>query len=563
MAIPDVSADDIVAVLREFDNAKRDTDAWRGWETRRNHVYAISWNGRFYPVKETIRSATGGLSEFGGGAQANRYLRERGFEIVPLRRGDLAISPDGLSRLDCALDRFAEFRRVDEPRYLADERTYKVDLFDHLRKIWDKLYEDPEESKQELVGLMRGEGVDSRLVAAIDNLLGGRGFATRDDFAIYLENINDDEYVRIMGDLFEGDGAPSARLDEFRKSVNGAYTHLYDEGKFHSGKKTRPLLQQCFAAILLASYDPDSYILYRYTEYKKTAEWIGLTVPSTPEQCYTLYLDMAMYILDRAREGNWPVWDLVDVHNMIYMLWRYDEFKDLLTEDERVVSGESVYTFIRKHHFIFPDWLVTDYILSLATKPFVILSGISGTGKTKLGQLVAEYVMRATGGRARKAFVSVRPDWTDNSYLLGWYNAIAERYETTAVLDLILEASGEPEIPHFIILDEMNIAKVEHYFSDFLSAMESRWIDAGGKVHQEPIRLHNQGDEGEWGPGPGVPSEIALPLNVYVTGTVNVDESTYMFSPKVLDRANVIEFNDVCLDPDLYRQTEIPVRAPF
>lgn len=248
---------------------------------------------------------------------------------------------------------------------------------------------------------------------------------------------------------------------------------------------------------------------------------------------------------------------------MIYVLWRYDEFKDLLTEDERVVSGESVYTFIRKHHFIFPDWLVTDYILSLATKPFVILSGISGTGKTKLGQLVAEYVVRATGGRAKKAFVSVRPDWTDNSYLLGWYNAIAERYETTAVLDLILEASGEPEIPHFIILDEMNIAKVEHYFSDFLSAMESRWIDAGGKVHQEPIRLHNQGDEGEWGPGPGVPSEIALPLNVYVTGTVNVDESTYMFSPKVLDRANVIEFNDVCLDPDIYRQTEIPVRAPF
>ncbi len=113
--------------------------------------------------------------------------------------------------------------------------------------------------------------------------MGGRGFATRDDFAIYLENISGDEYLRDMGELFEGgDGAPSARLDEFRKSVNSAYAHLYDEGKFHSGKKTRPLLQQCFAAILLASYDPDSYILYRYTEYKKTAEWIGLTVPSTP-----------------------------------------------------------------------------------------------------------------------------------------------------------------------------------------------------------------------------------------------------------------------------------------
>ena len=388
-------------------------------------------------------------------------------------------------------------------------------------------------------------------------------FAQRDDFAVYLENISGDEHMRIMVGLFEGVGAPSARLDKFRKSINSAYAHLYDEGKFHSGKKTRPRLEQCFAGILLTSYGPDSYILYRYTEYKKTAEWIGLTVPSTPEQCYTLFLDMAMYILDRAREGNWPVRDLVDVHNMIYMLWRYDEFKDLLTEDERVAAGESVYTFIRKHHFIFPDWLVTDYVLSLATKPFVILSGISGTGKTKLGQLVAEYVVRATGGRAKTAFVSVRPDWTDNSYLLGWYNAIAERYETTAVLDLILEAPGEPEVPHFIILDEMNIAKVEHYFSDFLSAAESRLIDVDGKVHQESIRLHNQENEGEWGPDLSVPSEIVLPLNVYATGTVNVDESTYMFSPKVLDRANVIEFNDVCLDPDLYRQMEIPGSEGF
>ncbi len=475
---------------------------------------------------------------------------------------DLAISPEGFEKLDRALEKFAEFRQ-DEEQYLARERTYKEELFNYLRSIWDVLDKDPEESRQMLLRFMRKEGIDGKSVGSFDNLVGRFGFADRGDFAVYLENIDSDTYKHTFQDLFDDEDVPSTRLSQFRSVVNIAYRRLFDEGKFHEGKKTKPTITQNFAAILLTSYDPNSYILYRHTEYTKTAKWLGLAVPSTPEQRYTLFLDMAVYVLDYANDKDYTVHDLIDVHNMIYMLWTYDKFEEVRSGVGRINAEESVYTYIKKHNFIFPDWLVTDYILSLITKPFVILSGISGTGKTKLAQLIAEYIVDPAADPAEKTFVSVRPDWTDNSYLLGWYNAIAERYETTPVLDLIMAAESKHDVPHFIILDEMNIAKVEHYFSDFLSCMESRWIDADDAVRQEPIHLHSQDDEEGYNEDLWVPSKIDLPLNICVTGTVNVDESTYMFSPKVLDRANVIELNDVHLDPGSWAQAETPSSEGF
>ena len=143
-------------------------------------------------------------------------------------------------------------------------------------------------------------------------------------------------------------------------------------------------------------------------------------------------------------------------------------------------------------------------------------------------------------------FVSVRSDWTDATPLFGHFNFVDQRYHLTPTLNFILSAHEHPEMPFFLILDEMNLAKVEHYFSDFLSCLESRHLESG-KLTQEPVHIHS--DSG-WlttnseyfdliGP------TLALPPNLFVTGTVNIDESTYMFSSKVLDRANVIELNDV------------------
>ncbi|MYB06452.1 MAG: hypothetical protein F4Y24_08870 [Gemmatimonadetes bacterium] len=145
--------------------------------------------------------------------------------------------------------------------------------------------------------------------------------------------------------------------------------------------------------------------------------------------------------------------------------------------------------------------------------------------------------------------VPVRPDWVDNRGLLGYLNPLTNEYSTTPFLDLLLRAraeerraadAGEEPHPFFAILDEMNLARVEHYFSDFLSALES-----GEGI---PLHTNETIESGESESGPRVPQELKVPGNVLFTGTVNVDETTYMFSPKVLDRAFTIEFDHVDLE---------------
>ena len=209
-------------------------------------------------------------------------------------------------------------------------------------------------------------------------------------------------------------------------------------------------------------------------------------------------------------------------------------------------SQLNLYDYFADKGFFFSHEILTRYYLALKTKPFVLLTGISGTGKTKIAQIFAQYICQNENPGSlgeRIAFVSVRPDWVDNKGILGFYNILDEKYHSTKILDLLLRAEKNPEKPYFVILDEMNLAKVEHYFSDFLSIMESRTDD---NPVGEAIPLHSC-DRANTINGMEVPGEINIPANVFFTGTVNVDESTYMFSPKVLDRANVIEFNEVNL----------------
>ena len=135
--------------------------------------------------------------------------------------------------------------------------------------------------------------------------------------------------------------------------------------------------------------------------------------------------------------------------------------------------------------------------------------------------------------------VAVRPDWTDNRGLLGYFNPLTKQYNKTPFLELLLKASDDPAHAYFLILDEMNLARVEHYFSDFLSCLESG----------EALHLHDSAEveAGEVEDSFAIPRRFHIPDNVFFTGTVNVDETTYMFSPKVLDRAFTIELNEVDL----------------
>ncbi len=172
------------------------------------------------------------------------------------------------------------------------------------------------------------------------------------------------------------------------------------------------------------------------------------------------------------------------------------------------------------------------YINSLIAKPFVILTGNSGTGKTRIAKQFSQFLERTIDGKKNWLIVPVGADWTDNTKMLGFYNPLEEKYVSTPTLDFILQACKNPSVPHFLILDEMNLSHVERYFSDFLSAMES----------DEEIPLYKLSKENDGVQPAEIPEKIRLPKNLFVTGTVNIDETTYMFSPKVLDRSNVVEF---------------------
>ena len=132
--------------------------------------------------------------------------------------------------------------------------------------------------------------------------------------------------------------------------------------------------------------------------------------------------------------------------------------------------------------------------------------------------------------------IPVGANWTENRHIVGYYNVITNQYQSTPAYDLIKAANNSSE-PHFLILDEMNLSHVERYFADFLSAIESG----------EKIPLYGE-------------EELNLPQNLFIIGTVNVDETTYMFSPKVLDRANVIEFKTISASD--YMNNKINLNPP-
>lgn len=176
-------------------------------------------------------------------------------------------------------------------------------------------------------------------------------------------------------------------------------------------------------------------------------------------------------------------------------------------------------------------------IASIAAKPFVILTGMSGSGKTQLALRLGDWFGEGPTG-SRFLAVPVRPDWTGPEALFGYEDALRPPKDGRAAwfvprtLEFLLSASQDPTMPYLLLLDEMNLAHVERYFSDFLSGVESR-----DRVLPNVLR----GEDGEWRRDPDEPALIPLPRNVVVIGTVNVDETTYQFSPKVLDRATTFE----------------------
>ena len=180
---------------------------------------------------------------------------------------------------------------------------------------------------------------------------------------------------------------------------------------------------------------------------------------------------------------------------------------------------------------------------ALLSKRFVIFTGLAGSGKTQLAQALAKWVTpkasSAIHQNAAYVVVPVGADWVGNENILGYANGLTDdNYISKPTLDLILQATDNPSHPHFLILDEMNLSHVERYFADILSSIES---DEGMVLY--PGHMDNPATWRRTSASKQVPPRLdRLPKNLFIIGTVNVDETTYMFSPKVLDRANVIEF---------------------
>lgn len=195
----------------------------------------------------------------------------------------------------------------------------------------------------------------------------------------------------------------------------------------------------------------------------------------------------------------------------------------------------AIIDYITARGFSFEPWQVAAYITAARTKPFVILAGVSGTGKSALPKLIAD----ATGASIR--IVPVRPDWHDSSELLG-YEGLDGKFRPGHLLRAAAAAQAEPDKQFFFLLDEMNIARPEYYLAEVLSRIEETGALAAGETGQ-PLRPDASGDAPT-----GVPwADISLSTNLTLIGSVNMDETTFGFSRKVLDRAFVIEFSDVDL----------------
>ena len=230
---------------------------------------------------------------------------------------------------------------------------------------------------------------------------------------------------------------------------------------------------------------------------------------------------------------------------------------------------------------------VVSYLSAIRTKPFLLLAGISGTGKSRIVKEMA-YASCPDEGDLREdktspgnyCLIEVKPNWNDSTELLGYETVLdGGNYHLTKFVKFLIKAMQHENVPFFVCLDEMNLAAVEQYFAEFLSILESR-KDVDGTIKSEPLipaaifnkydnklfkELFPSKEKQEKGTSyPVVDDELApygnatyktlreeglrIPRNLIVVGTVNMDDTTYQFSRKVIDRAMTIEMNEVNLN---------------
>ena len=344
------------------------------------------------------------------------------------------------------------------------------------------------------------------------------------------QEISQQEYDIICQKLFSdyfGEMAETNKKVDLGNLKEGFAVWLFQKGKYQRVYK-----------------NDKAVLIEKLSEYEKAYENdFGIAIFDFPNlSLETIIGELQVNVIDESGEigdlnrrtvGNGSVKAMLGPNNYIKFLRELTNQQKVSSENLTIIGNQTDFNIAdfqkscEDAGLVYSDKLITRFVSSLLTKPFVILTGLSGSGKTKLAQAYVQWICQE---ESQYRIIPVGADWTNREPLLGYPNALKpEEYvkPDSGVIDLILQANSNPELPHFLILDEMNLSHVERYFADFLSVMESN----------EAIPLYADGIAEN-----GVPSKLKVPANLFIIGTVNIDETTNMFSPKVLDRANTIEF---------------------
>ncbi len=579
MSIPDVDRETIEQALHEFDEQKR--KEWAGWESNQNYRYALLWENRRYPVKEIIRMATG-AEEFSGGRESNRYLETKGFEVIDIRNDKPSIWKISAGEGGKYWKDFygQNLIGIGFEEHFQGDLTPFSNFEDLFATISQKDVSKPKYVAEQFWAIHQGMQEGDIVFAYGSGALRGKG--------------------RIIGPYqFEVTSTfpyPHQRLVEWDKSFKEVPTTSLSQSLQNKLKKQEtiiPLTQAEYEEIigkptivlldalsnyfaskgysfppgLLATFitalQTKGFVILSGlsgTGKTKLAQHLAELLPGPQETTEIpketteegdIYIQVQPYMLKYARiiipKSNWQLIDVPPAGESAEVTVSFDSKNQKCRLIHAVYAGDYLQLLLKGQA---RKWFVENFEPddSLILQPQTSPDDNEFTGFSFLKPQAIPPIQRPR--LPNHVFVSVRPDWRDAKSLLGYFNPITDEYVQTNFLQFLLQAkthydqAGAEALPHFVILDEMNLARVEYYFADLLSILESGRNLAG--YTRESITLHNRPLERSLDTrGQPIPQSLALPPNLCIIGTVNMDETTHAFSPKVLDRAFTIEFNEV------------------
>lgn len=429
-----------------------------------------------------------------------------------------------------------------------------------------------------------------------------------EDGASYLKkHIYDFHLAKVKDDIEEEKSALVSRFEQSKSSWDDEL--LKAEEKFNTVSKASDTLveenvslKQNSSELAVNIKEQQNDIITLIEEYDRVEKEMSQKI----DKLKNYIVDKASFLKDL---------EFIDVEDFEHFI--FDE-----TTDNKIPDGKSfqdvfkgdyreavsyIQAYLKERDILYPRHIIENYLTLIRANDLIILAGDSGSGKTNLVQSFAE----AVGGVSK--IIPVKPNWTSSEDLLGYYNPLEKKYLATPFLEALIEAQQNPEIPYFICLDEMNLARVEYYFADFLSKLESRdstpeiqlysdtesahvlselkavvaiISDAKSKFSKEGVvdfvklmqdeevnaemkrafgfsdkdsLIKYHGDIRRMLTGIiSTPSKISIPANVRIIGAINIDETTHYLSPKILDRAHIMKFKSPLLTDwdDIFAEIE-------